>query len=149
MQGGRLGAVMVVVIWALLTTTPVGAGDAFMSVNEAHKKASAGELLLVDVRRASEWARSGVAANAHTITMHQKAKAFINKLLAAAGGDPTKPLAIICATGGRTAWLQPRLKRAGFTNVINVGEGMFGSRYGPGWIKRGLPITRWPSSKPQ
>jgi hypothetical protein len=28
----------------------------------------------------------------------------------------------------------------GFTNVYNVSEGMAGSKAGPGWIRRGLPI---------
>ena len=51
--------------------------------------------------------------------------------------------------------LQAELKKAGFTNVINVAEGMVGGPHGQGWIKTGLPIrpgtgprVRQPSRRP-
>jgi len=120
-----------------------------MEVRQAHAKAKSGEIILVDVRRPSEWKASGLPASGHAITMHQNGASFQRQLLAAAGGDRSKPLALICATGGRTSWLQSRLKKAGFTNLINVTEGMKGSRYGSGWLKKGLPVRRWngPSSR--
>jgi hypothetical protein len=34
------------------------------------------------------------------------------------------------------------LENAGFTNIIDVPEGMMGSRAGPGWLKRGLPVVK-------
>jgi hypothetical protein len=51
---------------------------------------------------------------------------FLQKLMEVAGGDRNKPIAIICATGGRTRYLQHALAGAGFTNIIDVSEGMDG-----------------------
>lgn len=42
-----------------------------------------------------------------------------------------------------SAFLQGRLKQAGFENVVNVAEGMIGGRRGIGWINSGLPLRRW------
>lgn len=146
--------VMAAVIAALVTASAVflvaqtgvvsaGGQSRHLEVRQAHQRAQAGEIVLVDVRRPGEWRASGVPASAHAITMHQNGQTFIKQLLAATGGDKSKPLALICATGARTTWLQSRLHKAGFTNLINVTEGMMGSRYGPGWLKKGLPIRKW------
>ena len=35
------------------------------------------------------------------------------------------------------------LSSAGFSNLSNVAEGMEGSTYGPGWRRRGLPVSPW------
>ena len=151
-----LGAALLMVAaggwWAWQTRYAVSGGQGnFLEVRQAHARAKSGEIVLVDVRRPSEWRASGVPASGHTITMHQNGVLFLAKLLAATGGDKTRPLALICATGGRTTWLQSRLRQAGFTNLINVTEGMKGSRYGAGWLKKGLPVRKWTehsSSKP-
>lgn len=130
--------------WAWQTRYAVsGSQGTFMEVRQAHTRAKAGEVVLVDVRRPSEWRRSGVPASGHAITMHQDGRRFLAQLLEATGGDKTRPLALICATGGRTTWLQARLRRAGFSNLYNVTEGMMGSRYGAGWLKKGLPVRPW------
>ena len=138
--------------WAWQTRYAVsGSQGKFLEVRQAHTRAKAGEIVLVDVRRPSEWRASGVPASGHAITMHQDGRRFVSQLLAATGGDKARPLALICATGGRTTWLQARLRQAGFTNLINVTEGMMGSRYGSGWLKKGLPVRQWTkqsSSKP-
>lgn len=138
--------------WAWQTRYAVSASQGnFLEVRQAHTRAKAGDLVLVDVRRPSEWRASGVPASGHAITMHQNGRRFLSQLLEAAGGDKSRPLALICATGGRTTWLQARLRKAGFTNLYNVTEGMKGSRFGAGWLKKGLPIRPWTahsSSKP-
>lgn len=120
----------------------------FIEVAAAHAQATKGELVLVDIRRPSEWRASGVPASAHAITMHQDASVFVDKLLAATGGRRDRPLAVICATGGRTTWLQSRLQAAGFTQLRNATEGMFGSQHGPGWLKKGLPVRQWSQAAP-
>jgi rhodanese-related sulfurtransferase len=119
------------------------APETILDAPTAYQRAAAGEIVLVDIRRPSEWQSSGVPQNGHAITMHQDGATFIEKLRQAAAGNITRPIALICATGGRTAWLVPHLKKAGFENVLNVAEGMFGSRYGSGWLKRGLPVRPW------
>jgi rhodanese-related sulfurtransferase len=50
-------------------------------------------------------------------------------------------VAIICATGGRTAYVAKILEENGFGRVIDLSEGMIGNHRGPGWIERGMPIV--------
>ena len=106
----------------------------------AFQAAAAGKLLLIDIRRPDEWQASGSAAPAQRLDMRRKD--FTPALLALAGGDRNAPIAVICARGVRSARLAARLRDAGFTDVSDVAEGMFGSAAGPGWIARGLPVTR-------
>jgi rhodanese-related sulfurtransferase len=116
---------------------------AVMSAREAHAKALAGELLLVDIRSTAEWRKTGVPASGHALTMHQDQAAFMRQLAEATAGSRQKPIALICASGSRSAYLQGRLKQAGFAHVIDVAEGMVGGRLGSGWIASGLPLRRW------
>ncbi len=149
---GALGLVALLIVtatglWAWQTRYAMSGNQGnFLEVRQAHKRAKSGEIVLVDVRRPNEWRASGVPASGHAITMHQNNSTFLRQLLAATGGDKSKSLALICATGGRTTWLQARLRKAGFTNLINVTEGMMGSGYGAGWLKKGLPIRKWTGS---
>jgi rhodanese-related sulfurtransferase len=111
-----------------------------MTAAEAHAKALAGDVILVDIRTPEEWKDTGVPASAHAVTMHQQGPAFVAGLRAAMGGDATKPLAIICNSGNRTSNIYADLQRAGFTNLINVAEGVGGGPFGRGWLKSGLPL---------
>jgi rhodanese-related sulfurtransferase len=97
--------------------------------------------VLVDIRSRQEWKETGLAAPAKPISMHEGG--FLQKLMEVAGGDRNKRIAIICATGGRTRYLQHALAGAGFVNIIDVSEGMMGSPAGPGWLKRGLPVKQF------
>lgn len=116
----------------------VSAGD--LSAPAARDAALAGEITLVDIRRPDEWAATGVPEGGVGIDMRRDD--FIDVLLAQTGGARDKPVALICARGVRSAWLSARLKEAGFTQIIDVPEGMLGSGAGPGWVKRGLPVVR-------
>ncbi|MEO1543908.1 MAG: rhodanese-like domain-containing protein [Pseudomonadota bacterium] len=114
-----------------------------LSAQEAHERAMTGQAVLVDVRSSAEWRESGVPASGFAITMHQDPRKFVKELTEAMGGDTNRPLAVICATGVRTTYLQDALKKLGFSQPINVTEGMIGGRYGDGWIKLGLPVRKW------
>lgn len=114
---------------------------AAMSAPEALKAATDGDVVLVDIRTRQEWQQTGLAQPALPISMHEGG--FVQKLLQATAGDRSRPVAIICATGGRTRYLQNVLAGAGFTNIIDVPEGMMGSPAGPGWLKRSLPVKAW------
>jgi rhodanese-related sulfurtransferase len=131
----------------LMAMRLIGGGVAFagevMSAAEAHAKAMGGEITLVDVRTPDEWKQTGVPASAHTITMHQPGAQLIKQLDEALGGDRTKPLAIICRTGNRTGSLAGPLEKAGYSKIIDVSEGVAGSRAGQGWFKSGLPVRKW------
>ena len=120
--------------------TPSGA-QSILSPVEANEQASRGDLLLVDIRQISEWRDTGVATSATLISMHESG--FFDKLDAAVDGDHTRKIALICAVGGRSTWMQAQLIGRGYTNVLNVAEGMIGGRYGLGWIPRGLPIKAY------
>lgn len=125
------------------TATPEGE-RVIISVAEAHTRATAGELVVIDVRRPEEWRETGVGEPNVAITMHQPPEQFLAALDAIVGGDRSKPVAIICATGGRTGYLRPHLVAAGFTSLQDVSEGMMGSQVGAGWLRSGLP-TRAPT----
>lgn len=113
-----------------------------LSAAEAHARARAGTLTLIDIRRPEEWRQTGVAEDALRINMvHPKGTVgFVGQVAAEVEGDTGAPIGLICRTGNRSRQMQRALREAGFTEVYNVEEGMAGSRGGPGWIARGLPI---------
>ena len=110
-----------------------------MMADEAHRRAVAGEILLVDVRNPDEWRRTGLGEGAHAISMQDPD--LVAKVTQAAGGDKARPVALICAAGARSAHVAAVLARNGFTDLHNVDEGMMGSAAGPGWLGRRLPVT--------
>ena len=105
----------------------------------AHRMAGAGKITLVDIRRPDEWAKTG--SGEHALRLDLRRDDFIAELDRLLDGDRSAPLALICARGVRSARENNKLIAAGFTNVIDVPEGMLGNRTGPGWIKRGLPLN--------
>jgi rhodanese-related sulfurtransferase len=111
-----------------------------LGADEAYRRALAGEILLVDIRRPDEWAATGIGAGAVALDMREAG--FLDDLKSVAAQRPGVPVALICARGGRSARLAARLVAEGFADVIDVPEGMLGSRAGPGWVARGLPVTR-------
>lgn len=111
-----------------------------LSAADAHAKAISGEITLIDIRRPDEWARTGSGEGAHRIDLRDAD--FASRVQAAAGGDLDAPVALICARGVRSARTSNQLIAAGFTNIIDVPEGMLGSAAGPGWLRRGLPVVK-------
>jgi len=108
----------------------------------AWEQAQAGQLTLIDIRRPDEWRQTGVARGALEINMQHPrgALGFVEQVAAEVGGNRAAPIGLICRTGNRTSHMQRVLADAGFTNVTHIGEGMVGSRAGPGWLARGLPV---------
>lgn len=125
-------------------STPVFSEVRSLPAAVAHELASRGDIVLVDIRAPEEWRHSGVGASAIAISMHRSG--FLDKLKAALGGDKTRPVALICAAGVRTARMAQILSAQGYRRIIDVSEGMFGSAAGPGWIRRGLPIRAVPGN---
>lgn len=111
-----------------------------ISVGEAYALAEAGEILLVDIRRPDEWEATGSPMPGQRLDMRRED--FAEALLELAGGDADAPVALICARGVRSSRLANRLGEAGFSNIIDVPEGMLGSAAGPGWLREGLPVER-------
>ncbi|MEM9550768.1 MAG: rhodanese-like domain-containing protein [Pseudomonadota bacterium] len=115
-----------------------------LGVAEAHKLAGRGDIVLIDIRRPDEWKRTGIGEGAHAIDMRRDD--FIEAMTAVAGDDKTAPVALICAAGVRSARLSRRLTEAGYSNIIDVPEGMLGSSAGPGWVRSGLPTRAFEGS---
>ena len=116
-------------------------GAKALSPQDAHAAATAGGVILVDIRRPDEWARTGIGQ--HAIPIDMRRADFETALIDAAKGDRSFPVALICARGVRSRRMTERLTAAGFTNIVDVPEGMLGSGAGPGWLKRGLPVVAY------
>ena len=119
------------------------AADKRISALEAYNGVVNGSLTLIDIRSPQEWEKSGIPKGSIPITMHNPAgkSAFKKAVLAAVKGNKMRPIALICAVGGRSHWAQGYLKKQGFSQVADVSEGMFGrGKTMPGWLKRNLPV---------
>ena len=96
--------------------------------------------MLIDIRRPDEWARTGIGEGAAPLDMRRED--FIAQLQILAGGKTDQPIALICARGVRSRRLSERLTAAGFSQILDVPEGMLGSGAGPGWLRTGLPVVK-------
>ncbi|UHD16148.1 rhodanese-like domain-containing protein [Thiocapsa bogorovii] len=128
----------VVALAALSLIGCVAQADSTLTATEAMEKARAGEITFIDIRTPAEWRQTGVAEGALTIDM--TAPTFVQDVLKAVDGDRNAPIVLICRTGNRTGYTRDALEKLGFTNVLHVAEGMAGSKAGPGWVRRGLPV---------
>lgn len=120
-----------------------------MSVEEAHRAAGEGKIVLIDIRRPGEWRETGLPASAYAITMHQAPASFLAGVERATAGDRSKPVAVICAVGHRSAYMSKWLRSRGYTNVIDVGAGVIGGARGKGWLGARLPLRDWQESQPK
>ena len=134
-------------VLALIPTLPLAAGTAtafaqereIWSARQAHQGLLDDTLRLLDIRSRGEWRETGVALGAWPVSMHEKG--FPTRLMAARDLAGERPVALICATGGRSRAVLQALNRAGYAGFVDVSEGMLGSRAGPGWIAAGLPVV--------
>ncbi|MGI9424736.1 MAG: rhodanese-like domain-containing protein [Hyphomicrobiaceae bacterium] len=121
----------------------------YLKVERAYQLSLARKIHLIDIRRPSEWRQTGIPRTATPITMHQGPTAFFSQLRDVTKSAPQLPVALICAHGHRSKYMQKVLARYGYANIIDVGEGMLGSQSGPGWLKSGLPTQKWTSAATQ
>jgi rhodanese-related sulfurtransferase len=135
-----VGAGVAAVSYRIVDFRPAYGGDS-LTVQQAHAQAVAGKITLIDIRRPDEWRKTGVGEGANPIDMRRKD--FIEALTSVAGPDRTAPIALMCARGVRSARMSKRLAKAGYTNIIDVPEGMLGSAAGPGWLASDLPVRGW------
>lgn len=126
--------------FALIAAVAPSYARSVLSATEAFAKAATGKITLIDIRTPEEWAKTGSGAGAKRLDMRRDD--FVSALNKILGGDTSKPVALICARGVRSSRLSRALREAGYTNIIDVPEGMLGSYAGPGWLERGLPISR-------
>ena len=127
-------------IAALIVTLVAGAARAEVwNASEAWEAMQTGELLMLDIRTPKEWEQSGVPQGAWPVDMYNPN--FGRALQAIISRNPGKRIGMICAVGGRTGYVEGVLRKNGFPEIVNVGEGMHGSKHGAGWLKRGLPVV--------
>ena len=111
----------------------------------AHLLAQNGKLTIIDIRRPAEWRETGMPDTSVGISLQNLLKRirkqFPNDVLAALDGDHGRAVALICASGGRSAYAVGLLQEAGFVNVHDISEGMHGNGEAPGWMARSLPIV--------
>lgn len=126
----------------LLISMPAFAGGGTLSAQTAWRMAQGGEITVIDIRSPAEWRQTGIPQGARKVTIHDRngLKGFVREMTRAVGGDRTAPIAVICARGNRSTRAHALLKKAGFTNVYNIVEGMQGRHKAKGWIRNGLPM---------
>lgn len=126
-------------LWVLPVTTHAEV----LTPDEARSMAERGELTIIDVRLPVEWERTGLPEGAMAISLQDQTLRpradFVSEVLRALANDPTRPIALICARGHRSAYAQQLLVDSGLTEVHDISEGMVGGEYGPGWLARALP----------
>ena len=141
MMIGLAGAGVLGAGYTLAPTRSSAAESTFLDPVEAHKQALSGDILLIDIRRPDEWKRTGVGQGAIPIDMRRPD--FIQAVSAAQTERGGLPVALICARGVRSRRMTFALVQANVGPIIDIPEGMLGSRAGPGWLQRKLPVTAW------
>lgn len=102
---------------------------ATISPAELHEQVrSGGSVELIDVRTPAEFQEVHVSY-ARNIPLDRLSAAAV-------GGDPGRPLYVICKSGGRGRQACEKLTAAGLTQVINVDGGT------SAWDQAGLPVMR-------
>jgi rhodanese-related sulfurtransferase len=122
-----------IAIFCLLMVLPAYAVDK-LGPRATHKALSAGDLILVDIRRPDEWQATGSAKGALRISM--LSPDFIARLRALQASNPGKKIALICQVGVRSARQAKNLEAQGLKDLVDV---VGGTQL---WIDQRLPITR-------
>lgn len=100
--------------------------------NEAFKKMSNNEAILIDVREPDEWASTGSPKGCKQIALQNPD--LVSEILSAAGGDKNVPILLCCKAGMRGEKAGQLLMASGVSNIKNVEGGVLQ------WISEGLPI---------
>lgn len=127
---------------ALIVASASARASERMNAAEAAERLAAGSLTLFDVRSPAEWKATGLPKGALAVSVHGPGgyDGFGAEVVRLTGGDRGRPIALICARGGRSGRAQEMLKRLGYTQVFDVIEGVEGRAGQPGWLARGLPV---------
>jgi rhodanese-related sulfurtransferase len=96
---------------------------------DIQRRQAAGErLFFLDVREPAEYAEARIAGST-LIPLSQLAN-HISSL------PQDRPIVAVCRSGNRSSVAMSVLKRAGFSNVLNLRGGMLA------WTRSGLPVKR-------
>lgn len=101
------------------------------NVQEVKKKLDASEeLILMDVREESEWARG------HLPDAVYLGKGVIERDIEQKVPDKNAPLVLYCGGGYRSALAAENLQKMGYTNVVSMDGGW------RGWLEAGYPTAK-------
>ncbi len=101
------------------------------NVQEVKKKLDASEeLILMDVREESEWARGHLPGAVYL------GKGVIERDIEQKVPDKNAPLVLYCGGGYRSALAAENLQKMGYTNVVSMDGGW------RGWLEAGYPIAK-------
>lgn len=127
----------------LLFSTQTFADASRLEPKDALRRASAGDITIIDIRLPIEWAETGLPKSAVGISLQdqtfQPRPGFVDEIRQHVGNNLDRPIALICARGNRSAFAQKLLAANGFTQLYDITEGMVGGVNGPGWLARDLP----------
>ncbi len=139
------GPALVCIALFLLSLGPgLGDEEGLLAADTAWALASSGSLVIVDVRTEREWHTTGLPDRAVGVSLSggsdSRIAEFVEKIFQTVDGDRSRAIAVICAGGVRSARAADILRRNGFLEVYDIGEGMLGNGRQRGWIARGLPL---------
>ncbi|MDE0726415.1 MAG: rhodanese-like domain-containing protein [Alphaproteobacteria bacterium] len=127
----------------LLIFAPAALSQTVVSPDQALQLARGGQVTIIDIRRPDEWRQSGLPAGAEraTVRLSRGPNKFLHQIAKLTQGDKSKPIALICAAGVRFGYAAKLLASRGYTQVMDISEGMLGNGHGAGWLARDLPIS--------
>jgi rhodanese-related sulfurtransferase len=129
---------IITTIAPLLISFAAFAAPLIQTAPDVAQQVNAGEMVLLDIRSRGEWQETGIAAGAWPVSMHEPD--FGLKLEKIMMLYKPEQIAIICATGGRTQYIQKTLDGLGIKGITDLSEGMMGNKSGPGWLARKMPV---------
>jgi rhodanese-related sulfurtransferase len=110
-----------------------------LTAREAYEAASAGTLLLIDIRPPAEWRDTGLPQGA--IALDVETPAFEVRLAGLRLDHRGKRIALIDRSGALAASTREKLAGRGFRDILVVRGGMLGPG---GWLAEKLPVTAYP-----
>ena len=127
----------------LLIFAPAGLSQTVVSPDQALQLARGGQVTIIDIRRPDEWRQSGLPAGTERamVRLSRGPNEFLHKIAKLTQGDKSKRIFLICAAGVRFGYAAKLLASRGYTQVMDISEGMLGNGHGAGWLARDLPIS--------
>lgn len=125
-----LGAMTLMGVCAEEKTNAVATVVKNVDAKEAAKLVAAGNITVLDVRTAEEFAEGHIAGATNINFMGKDFAAQASKL------DRNKTYLLHCASGGRSKRCLPQLKQLGFKEIIHLDGGM------SAWEDAGNPMAK-------
>lgn len=113
--------------------------ETLLSAKEAHAAATAGRIVLIDVRTPEEWRDTGLPQGAKPLDA--ETPGFEVRLAGLRLDHPGKRIALIDRSSALSSSLRAKLAGRGWRDIVAVRGGMLGPG---GWLAEKLPVTAYP-----